>query len=84
MACAPVRKQVNLLLMIACKEPYTRSPLDRAYVASRLGLDIHVFSERLHILKRAHGIRSDVTICLDDGEVYNSQTEESLGSLYDV
>jgi hypothetical protein len=70
--------------MISCNSLYTRSPLNRAYVASKLGLDVHVFSERLHVLKSAYGLRSDVAICLDDGEVYDPQTEESLGNLYRV
>jgi hypothetical protein len=70
--------------MIPCNALYTRSPLNRAFVASKLGLDVRVLSDRLHILKTAQGIRSDVAICLDDGEVYDPQTEESLGNLYYV
>ena len=34
-----------------------RIPLDRAYVASRLGLDPHVLSGRLHKMKKATGIK---------------------------
>ena len=70
--------------MIPCNALYTRSPLNRAYVASKLGLGVHELNTRLHILKSAFGIRSDVAICLADGEVYDPLTEESLGNLYYV
>jgi len=70
--------------MIPCNALYTRSPLDRAFVASSLGLEKHVLSDNLHILKSAFGIRSDVWICLDDGEVYDPNTRESIGNLFYV
>jgi hypothetical protein len=68
--------------MIPCNSLYTRSPLNRSYVAKELGLGVHEFSEKLHILKRVVGMRGDVWICLDDGEVYDPQTQESIGNLY--
>jgi len=66
-----------------CNALYTRTPLDRAYVATSLALDAYVLSERLHKLKKAVGLKgASVWICLDDGEVYDPTTGESIGSLY--
>lgn len=85
MPCTPIREQINVWLMIPCNHLYERPKLDLSYVASKLGLSsVHVLSERLHILKTARGFRGNVAICLDDGEVYDRQTEESLGNLNDV
>jgi hypothetical protein len=65
-----------------CNALYTRIPLDRAYVASRLGLDPHVLSGRLHKMKKATGIKgASVWVCLDDGEVYDPANGESIGNL---
>jgi hypothetical protein len=66
-----------------CNALYTRTPLDRAYVATMLALDRHVLSGRLHKLNKAVGLKgASVWICLDDGEVYDPATGESIGSLY--
>ena len=66
-----------------CNALYTKTPLDRAYVASQLALEERVLTNRLHKIKRAAGIRgSAVWICLDDGEVYDPATGEGIGSLY--
>jgi hypothetical protein len=66
-----------------CNALYTRTPLDRPYIASRLALDERVLTNRLHKIKKAVGIKSaSVWICLDDGEVYDPTSGESIGSLY--
>jgi hypothetical protein len=72
-------------MSLPCNRPYTGSPLDRTYVGRQLGLDAHRVTVSLHKLKRIAGLRGDdrVTICLDDGEVYDSLTEESIGNLFD-
>jgi CRP-like cAMP-binding protein len=72
-------------MTITCNRPYSRVPLDRAFVARELGLDENELSRRLHKLKRSAGLQGDdrVTICLDDGEVYVSRSSEAIGSLYE-
>lgn len=70
---------------IPCNRLYTTSPLDRTYVASRLGLEEYILSERLHLVKNRAGLRGrPVWICLDDGEVYDPQSHESLGNVFYV
>jgi hypothetical protein len=70
-------------MMPPCNALYTRPTLDTAYVASRLALDAHVMSAQLHKLKKAAGLKgTSVWICLDDGEIYDPATGESIGSLY--
>jgi hypothetical protein len=71
-------------MALPCNRPYNHNPLDRKYVAKELGLDEHVVSERLHTIKRLAGLRGNdsVVICLDDGEVYDRDTEEPLGNLH--
>ena len=70
---------------LPCHRPYARNPLDRTYVGNQLGLDGHRVTVRLHKLKRIAGLRGDdcVVICLDDGEVYDSLTEEPIRNLFD-
>jgi hypothetical protein len=72
-------------MALPCNKPYARNPLDRAYVASQLGLSQYDVSIRLHTIKRLAALRGDdsVVICLDDGEVYDQVTEDPIGSLYD-
>jgi hypothetical protein len=72
-------------MALPCNRPYTKNPLDRRYVASQLGLSEYDVSDRLHTIKRVHGLKGDdsVVICLDDGEVYDRATEEALGNLND-
>ena len=72
-------------MALPCNRPYARSTLDRAYVASRLGLDEYDVTVRLHKLKRIAALRGDdsVVICLDDGEVYDKLTEDSIVNLND-
>jgi hypothetical protein len=66
-----------------CNALYTRTPLDHAYVATCLALDKRVLTNRLHKVKKAVGIKgASVWICLDDGEVYDPTSGESIGSLY--
>lgn len=70
-------------MAVPCNRPYGRVPLDLRFVADQLGLDEYDVSERLHTIKRRQGLKGAdaVIICLDDGEVYDSATEEPLGSL---
>ena len=70
---------------LPCLRPYARNSLDRTYVGNQLGLDAHRVTVMLHKLKRIAGLRGDgsVAICLDDGEVYDSLTEEPIGNLFD-
>jgi hypothetical protein len=72
-------------MTVPCNRPYAKNPLDRAYVASRLGLGEYIVNVRLHKLKRIASLRGDdsVIICLDDGEVYDRSTEDSIGNLND-
>jgi hypothetical protein len=72
-------------MSIPCRRPYIGKPLDRDYVGRLLELDAHRVTARLHKLKRIYGLRGDdsVVICLDDGEVYDSLTEEPIGNLFD-
>jgi hypothetical protein len=57
-----------------------------AFVANRLGLDERVIGKRLHKLKDAWGLggADRVTICLDDGLVYVSDSEDEIGDLHDA
>lgn len=73
-------------MTIPCNRPYARVPLDRAFLATALGLDEHLLSVRLHKMKRLAGLRGGdaVTICLDDGEVYASRLCEHIGGLYET
>jgi hypothetical protein len=72
-------------MTVPCNRPYAKNPLDRAYVASRLGLREYIVNVRLHKLKRIASLRGDdsVVICLDDGEVYDRITEDPIGNLND-
>lgn len=66
-----------------CKQPYTKPNLE-IFVSSRLGIEARTLSMRLHRLKEKMGLRGrPVTICLDDGEVYDPVSGESIGNLYD-
>jgi hypothetical protein len=70
-------------VVVPCNRPYTRNPLDRRYIAKELGIEWHIITKRLHKLKRLADLRGDhsVIICLDDGEVYDAVTEDSIGNL---
>lgn len=70
-------------MAIPCNRPYSRNPLDGKYMAGQLGLSEYDVRERLHTIKRFSGLRGDhsVVICLDNGLVYDRETEELLGSL---
>jgi hypothetical protein len=73
-------------MTIPCNRPYDTVPLDRVYLALWFGLSEHLLSVRLHKMKRLAGLRGAdiVTICLDDGEVYDSQSCEHIGGLYET
>jgi len=72
-------------VVVPCARPYARHPLDRKYLERELGIDWHILTKRLHNLKRLADLRGDdsVIICLDDGEVFDAVTEESIGNLND-
>jgi hypothetical protein len=71
------------MMIPPCNALYKRAQLDRSFVATELGLDVHDLSDRLHRIKEAAGIRgSSVWICLDDGEVYDPLNGEDIGNLY--
>ena len=72
-------------MTIPCNRPYDTVPLNRAFLARCFGLDEHVLSVRLHKMKRLSGLRGSdsVTICLDNGRVYDSLSCEEVGDLYE-
>jgi hypothetical protein len=72
-------------MVIPCNRPHGPASLDLAYIANRIGLDERVIGKRLHKLKQAWGLRGSdkVTICLDNGLVYVSASEEKIGDLND-
>ena len=72
-------------MVVPCNRPSARNTLDRKHIASELGIDWHTISKRLHKLKRVARLRGDqsVIVCLDDGEVYDAVTEDSIGNLND-
>jgi hypothetical protein len=55
------------------------------YVARALGVDRNLLRQRLHKLKAVYGLggAERVTICLDNGLVYVSASEDEIGDLYD-
>jgi hypothetical protein len=76
----------NVAAMIpGCRNPYTKSSLDRAYVAQEMGISEVELSDNLHIIKRQAGMihGSSVWICLDDGNVYDPISLEYLGNVLD-
>lgn len=73
-------------MVLPCDDLYDIIPLDRAFVSRRLGIKEYEITKRLHKLKKLARLRGAdrVTICLDDGEVYVSASEEHIGCLYDA
>jgi hypothetical protein len=72
--------------MIPCNNAYGPKDLDMGYAANRLGLDEWVIRKRLHKLKDVWGLggADRVTICLHDGLVYVSDSEDEIGDLHDA
>ena len=53
-------------------------------VGKQLGIDPYKVGEALHQIKQRGGLRpSDLTIIHDDGAVFDKQTDQEIGNLYD-
>ena len=72
-------------MAIPCNQTHGPARLDLAWVASQLGLDEKLIGKRLHKLKAVWGLRGadHVTICLDNGFVYVTASEDEIGDLHD-
>jgi hypothetical protein len=61
-------------MTVPCNRPYAKNPLDRAYVASRLGLGEYIVNVRLHKLKRIASLRGDDSVVIYLGLVREQAT----------
>lgn len=66
---------------IPCNHPYHKPALDAAFVGRALTWTLLPRRSGLHKLKQSAGIGGrSVIICLDDGEVSDPVSEESIGN----